>query len=276
MKTFETCATAARAGLLIAVCLVPVAALARSLEIGGTGAAIGTMKVLAEEYRGIDPSFGLTVIAGLGSGGGIKAAAAGALDFAVVSRPLKPQEQAEGLQAVEYGRTPFVVVTNKQGVENLSLQQLARIIGSGTPTWDDGTPVRLVLRPASDVDTGLLADFSPGVKQSLADAHLRGGMVRAITDQESADESERLPGSLGTSTVALLRSEKRTLRMVGIDGVMPSPENFASGAYRHGKTMAVVTKRAPNEATRKFLEFIASDKGRQILVRLGHLVPSNH
>jgi len=276
MKTKGKCSTAAWTGLLIAVCMSPLGAAAKPLKIGGTGAAIGTMQALAEEYRHVDPSFGLNVVAGLGSGGGIKAVAAGALDFAVSGRHLKPQEEADGLRALEYGRTPFVVVTNKEGVDNLSLLRLAGIIGSNSPTWGDGTPVRLVLRPVADADTELLGEFSPGVKQALADAHKRGGMVRAITDQESADESERLPGSLGTSTLALLRSEKRTLQVVRIDEVAPTPENFTSGAYPHGKTMTIVTKGAPNEATQKFLDFIASDTGRQVLVRLGHLVPSNH
>jgi len=276
MNTKGNCRTAAWASLIIAVCMAPLTAVAKPLKIGGTGAAIGTMQVLAEEYRQVDPSFALTIIAGLGSGGGIKAAAAGALDFALSGRPLKAQEQAEDLRAHDYGRTPFVIVTNKEGVENLSLLQLERIIGSSSPTWEDGAPVRLVLRPVTDADTELLGAFSPGVKQALADAHKRGGMVRAITDQESAEESERLPGSLGTSTVALLRSEKRALRVVNIDGVAPTPQNFASGVYPHGKTMIIVTKGPPNEATQKFLDFIASEKGRLVLVRLGHLVPSTH
>ena len=52
-----------------------------------------------------------------------------------------------------------------------------------------------------------------------------------------------------------------------------NPQNFASGAYPHGKLMTIVTQGKANEATQKFLDFIASDKGRQVLVRLGHLPP---
>jgi len=272
MKEHGKSGAAAWAALFFSFCVTPLAG-AEPLKTGGTGAATGTIQVLAEEYRREQPSFTLAVVDGLGSTGGIKAVTAGALDFALVGRPLKAQEQAAGLVELEYGRTPFVIVTNKEGVDNLSLVQLASLIAGDTPTWPDGSPVRLVLRPVADADTELLGRFSPGVKEALAVAHKRGGMVRAITDGESANESERLAGSLGTSSVALLRSEKRALRVLSVDGILPTPENFASGAYPHGKTMTIVTKGKPNEATQKFLDFMSSEKGRLVLVRLGHLMP---
>ena len=100
-------------------------------------------------------------------------------------------------------------------------------------------------------------------------------MVRAITDHESANESERLPGSLGTASISLLRAEKRKLKALSIDGVAPTLENYASGAYPHGKTLVIVTNGIPGENTRKFLEFIASEKGQRALMQLGFLVPSS-
>ena len=275
MKAVGRCSSKLWVGLLFAIGLTPLGA-AQPLKTGGTGAAIGTIEVLAQAYRSREPSFQVSVVPGLGSTGGVKAVAAGALDFALVGRPLKPQERADGLVSHEFGRTPFVIVTNKPGVDKLSMSQLERLIGDDSPAWSDGTPVRLVLRPVSDGDTALLGEFSPGVKAALAAAHARGGMVRAITDQESASESERLEGSLGTSSLGLLRAEKRKLTVVTIDGIAPTLQNYASGAWPHGKTMMIVTKGRPNLATQKFIDFIASDSGRQILVDLGHLVTAAH
>lgn len=265
----------ASAAMLLAVWFTPLAA-AESLKAGGTGGAIGTIQALAEAYRKKNPSFELTIVPNLGSTGGIKAVAAGAIDFGLSSRPLKANEQAAGLRSLVYGRTPFVIVTNKAGVTDLSVKQLASFLADGEPRWPDGAPLRLVLRPVSDADTLLLGEFSPEVKQALAGAQSRGGMVRAITDQESADQSERLPNSLGTSSLALLRSEKRALNVVAIDGVEPTIENFIKGTYPHGKTMTIVTRGAPSPDTQKFLDFIASDEGRDVLVRLGHVVVGAH
>ena len=273
MKARGNGGLAAWAGLLIAVCMSPAIAASKPLMAGGTGAALGTIKVLAEEYRRQHPGFLLTVMPGMGSSGSIKATTAGLIDFAMVSRGLTAQERTDGLVAFEYGRTPFVLVTNKKGVANLTVAQLASIIADPAPTWDDGTRVNLVLRPAIRDDTELLARFSPAIRNALAVARQHGGIVRSTSTQESADASERLPGSLGTSTLALLKSEKRALSVIGIDGVQPTLKNFASGAYPHGKTLAIVTKGKPNASTQNF---IVSDKGREVLARLGHLAPTTH
>ena len=130
----------------------------------------------------------------------------------------------------------------------------------------------MVLRPAADAETVVLGEFSPEIKHALAAAHARPGMVRAATDQESADQSERLAGSLGTSSLALVRSEKRPLQIIEIDGVQPTPESVARGTYPYAKTFVLVTKGTPAPTTQRFFDFIASDEGREVLVRLGHLV----
>lgn len=269
MNSFKTVATVAT---LLCTLVVPALAHAETLKMGGTGGAIGTMHVLADAYRKKDPAFQLSIIPNLGSNGGLKAVAAGAVDFAVIGRELKADERAAGLKGVLYGRTPLLIVTNKQGVKSLTRAQLAALIGNPAASWPDGTAVRLVLRPVVDAETVTLGEFSPEIKHALAAAHARPGMVRAATDQESADQSERLAGSLGTSSLALVRAEKRPLQILDVDGVQPSPENVARGIYPYAKTFVLVTKGAPSASTQRFIDFIASDEGREVLVRLGHLV----
>lgn len=267
----------ARAGACLALALaagLPAGpAAAERLRTGGTGSALGTMRLLAEAYRKKEPSFELQVVPSLGSGGGIKAAVAGALDFAVVSRALKPEEAA-GMTAVEYGRTPFVVVTNKAGVAELSTAQLADILAGRVTQWNDGTPIRLVLRPVSDHDNTLLAGFSPQMKQAVDAAHARPGMVVGVTDQDSADEAERLPGSIGTSSLALLLAEGRRLQPVALDGVKPTLQALAQGRYPHVKPMYIVTRDKPTGSVRRFVDFVLSAEGREVLARVGHVTGS--
>lgn len=246
---------------------------AETVRIAGTGAALGTLERLASEYRKRQPGFRYEVIPGLGSGGGLKALAKGAIQVALVSRPLQPEERAADLVEVEYGRTPFVVVTAKPGVRSISSAELVDLYGSVSARWPDGTPVRPVLRPASDVDSSLLANLSPGMKAALAAAMAREGMVIATTDRESADAIEKLPGAIGTSSLALLLSEGRRLTALAIDGVQPSVKTLADGSYPHAKAMSMVVRRAPQEWTAKFLDFIASGDGRRILVETGHVLP---
>ena len=83
---------------------------AATLKIGGTGAALGTMRILADQFVRKRPDISVVIPDSLGSGGGIKAVLAGALDIALSSRQLKPKEQNAGAKATQYATTPFVLV----------------------------------------------------------------------------------------------------------------------------------------------------------------------
>jgi phosphate transport system substrate-binding protein len=234
------------------------------------------MTLLAQAYSQIDPSFQLEVVPNLGSTGGIKALLSGATHIAVASRNPKPEESAAGLRAHEVGRTAFVLATTKENVTGLTLPEVADLYAGRQSKWSDGQAVRLVLRPASDHDTALLAAFSPGVKDAVAIAMAREGMVFAMTDQDSADAIERLPGGLGTSSLALLMSERRRARALSIDGVTPTVANVASGRYPYVKPLVLLVKAGAPASLMQFVAFVGSAAGRCILTEAGTDVSSAH
>ncbi len=256
--------------LLIGVFFLSAAS-AQVVRLGGTGAALGSMALLAKAYQQREPGFQFEIVPNLGSAGGVRALNAGAIQLAVIGRALKPQETATGLQLLPYGQTAFVLISNKAGIEGMSLAQLAEIYAGKSPRWSDGQIVRLVLRPAADGDTALLAAFSPSMKTGLEAAQAREGMVVAMTDQDSVDAVERLPGALGTTSLSLLLSERRRARALAIDGVAPTIENMASGRYPYLKTMYLASKPDAPASVGKFVAFVRSDAGRRILVETGHI-----
>jgi phosphate transport system substrate-binding protein len=257
--------------LLLCAATTLTSARAETLRFGGTGSAIGTVKLLAQAYRRIDPTFEIELVPNLGSGGGIKAVLVGATQLGAASRALQPDEVAAGARAVEYGRTPFMLVTSRAGLAGLSLSEVADLYSMRQRRWPDGQLVRLVLRPRSDADTALLASFSPAVKAGLEHAMAQEGMVVGKTDQEAVDSVERLSGALGTTTLALLLSEKRRALPLAIDGVAPTVANLANGSYPFGKTMYLVVRADANPSVLKFVEFAGSPAGRRLLAETGHL-----
>lgn len=249
------------------------AARADALRFGGTGSAIGTIKRLALAYQQVDPGFQLELVPNLGSSGGLKALGSGAIQLAAVSRPLRPEESAAGLRSLEYGRTAFVLATRKEGVTGLTRQQVADLYAGRQARWPDGQAVRLVLRPASDADAVLLASFSPEIKAGVEAAQAREGMVLGMTDQETVDAIERLPGGLGTASVALLLSEQRQARALAIDGVAPTLAHVESGRYPYIKTMHLVMRADAPAALTRFVAFVGSAAGRRVLAETGHVPP---
>jgi phosphate transport system substrate-binding protein len=246
---------------------------AQTLRVGGTGSALGTIRLMADAFARQDSTqASLTIVPNLGSSGALRALQAGAIDVALASRSLKAEETAAGLVGFEYGRSPFVFVTSKPGVKNITAAMVADILSGRKASWPDGQPVRFVMRPQSDGDNVLLASFSPDIETALKIAHQRPGMVMAPTDQEAADEAERLPGSLAANTLALVLAERRKLNVIAFDGKAPSAQALAAGSYPYFKRLLIVTRGAPSGAMRQFIEFVKSPKGRAILEASGHFV----
>jgi phosphate transport system substrate-binding protein len=113
---------------------------------------------------------------------------------------------------------------------------LAKIVAAEKPTWADGTPIRIILRPRSDTDTALLGELFPGMTDAIESARRRAEVPTAATDQDNAALADRTPGSLIGTTMTQIKTEHRNLHAVPLDGVEPTLANFESGAYRFSKS----------------------------------------
>jgi phosphate transport system substrate-binding protein len=250
------------------------AAAAEEIKIGGTGTALGTMRLLAETFSKQNPDVRVTVLPSLGSGGGIKAVEKGAVDIAVSSRPVKEDERSLGLMESEYARTPFVfAVSIKSKVTSITSGQIADLYAGRTRTWPDGSRIRPVLRPAGEADTDQIKKMGPAIAEALNLAEKIPGTPSAVTDQQAADEIERIPGAFGATTLALIKSEDRSLRALELNGVAATAQNAAGGLYPHYKRLYVVTRPKQVAAVQRFIAFLRSPGGVEILVRNGHWTP---
>jgi len=259
----------------LAAVVVPPAWATETVRVAGTGASLGLMRTLAEEFSRQRPDIRVTVVANLGSSGAIAAVRENAIDLGVSSRPLKPEEMESGLKAMPFASTPFVIAANPEVVvPGLSLQQLAAIFSGESARWPDGVPVRLILRPQRDFDTGALRRMSEEMNRAVTSAQARHGLTVAITDQDSADALEKVPGSLGTSSLALIVTEGRKIKPLAIDGVAPSVEGLKTGAYPFVKPRLLVTGGSPSAATQAFIAFLRSPATGSVLARYGALTAS--
>lgn len=244
------------------------------IKIGGTGAALGSMQLLAEEFTARNPDIRVTMVPSLGSGGSIKAVLAGAIGLALTSRAITESERKLGAVELEYARTPFVfAVSTKSKVSAISSAELADIYAGKMVSWADGSPVRIVLRPVSDIDTEMVRNISPAIGRALAAAQARPGVQFSVNDQDAAADLERIHGAVGPSSLALIVSEKRALRALKLDGREPTPSNAASGAYPYYKRLFLVTGSKRPAAVERFVAYLQSPAGRKILTGNGQWIP---
>lgn len=246
-------------------------AYADEIRIGGTGAALGTMTILADAFVKRQPDAKFNVLPSIGSGGGIKAVLQGAIHIAVSSRALNATERTAGAVEFEYGRTPFVFATAAAGkTTGLTTQNLIDIYSGSMGQWPDGSRIRLVLRPVGDSDSEIIKAISPAMREAKNAAEQRKGMLFTVTDQETATAIEGTPGALGPTTLALLLSEKRPLKALALNGVAPDAKSLADGAYPLFKQMYIVTSPKSPPSALAFVAFVRSAAGREILQQNGH------
>lgn len=242
------------------------------LKIGGVGSSLGPMRIIADAFEKSHPQVKVKILPSLGSTGGTRAVLSGAIDIGLSGRSMKDDERQQGAVETEYAKSPFVFVTNSiSAATDLKIHELAEIYEGKRQAWPDGSRVRLVLRPAADVDTSMLESISPEMSRAVKIALSRSGMIVAITNQESDEAVEKIPGSLGTSTLTQVISEKRKLKILAVDGVMPTVRNLSQGSYPLVKSFFIVTKPKPSALAQKFIDFLRTREARKILEETGNI-----
>lgn len=244
---------------------------AETLEIRGTGATLGTMQALADAFARKQSAAAIEVLPSLGSSGGIKALAASAIDLAVSSRDLKDEERAQGLRSQAYRKTVVVFATHaNNSVHGVTSAELVAIFGGTQGAWPDGTPVRPVLRPKTETNTKLAEVRIPGLREAIRSTRTRSVVPMYFTDQEAADALECILGSVGTTSLSVIVSEKRHLKALVLNGHVPTPQSIADGSYPIIKTFYFVLPTKPSQLAKDFVNFTFSSEGQAILENTGH------
>jgi phosphate transport system substrate-binding protein len=241
-------------------------------QIGGTGMALAAIRQIADAFTAGTPGVTVTVLPSLGTGGGLAAVAAGAIDLALAARPLSNGERAKGLQGLAYARSPIAFVTNRDaGVQDITLAQAAQIFLGRVSAWPNGTPIRLVRREPSDADWTLLRSLSPAMAEAVRVALERPGLLTPATDQENADALERLSGALGVMSIGQIRAEGRDVVALSLSGTPPTVEALAAGRYPLARTLTIAWRDPPGPAARRFVAYLKSEESNRLLEQLGYI-----
>ncbi len=253
--------------LLSALLLFSCQVQAESLLVGGTGSAEPILNLLFAEFAKQEPTIQTRVIhPALGSGGGVNAVMANKIDLAVVSREAKPEEKAKIGRQFVWCKTPFVMVSNGgQRPNGYTADELAKVYQGSLSTWDDGKPIRLILRDINDSDSAVLKKMSPAMEAAVKAANQRPGMVFGSDDLETLDIETRTFGSLGPSNLGVLHNTGSRLQVLSLNGVTPSLANLQNGTYPWHKILVVMLPLKASPAAEKFARFLQSEKVAAIL-----------
>ena len=217
--------------IILAVSLAQASpARAGEIIVSGTGISLALMNEVGKTLNSEHPEVSVRVLPSMGSGGGIKALLDGILNVSFSVRRLTEKE-AESLQEVFCFVTALVFARNPRHVGNINLSELAKLYSDPSPTWPDGTRLKVILRASSGSEIPYLAKKVPGFEDAVATARKRSGVPVGMTDQMNAEIAEHMDGALAIMTLLQIKTEKRALSPVSLDGIEANVETLRSGRY---------------------------------------------
>lgn len=244
-----------------------------NIRVNGSGACLEMIRPLMDAYGKDHKNVSFQMEKPLGSSGAIKALLAGAIDIAIVARPLKNEEIAGGAKLKKYGKTPLAIVAEKKvPVNNISTGDLEDIYFGKKVKWPNGENIRIILRPRDDTDTIILKSLSPQMAKAVTKAGDRRGVMVAITDNDAAEALLKTDGSIGTAALTIVAVGKLPLKIVSLNGARPTRKNLENKTYPLAKEINFVTTARLSGDAAKFIEFIYSKKGRPMAEKTGVLI----
>lgn len=250
------------------------AASAQQLVIRGSdtlGAKLVPM--LAEEYKAKHPGVSFDISAE-GSATGLAAIIDGIAQIGMSSRRAKPTEMsAAAAKGVTLKPTIVcydgmaVVVNAKNPISKLNLRQVEQIFTGDVKDWSaTGGKAGKISIYTRNTASGTYADWKE----------------LAMKKREYASSSQKMAGNEqivaevaknanGVGYVGLAYINNPGIKVIAIDGVLPSKETVLAKKYAYSRPTFYYTNGEPSSEAAKFIEFSLSDAGQTIVEKSGYV-----
>jgi phosphate transport system substrate-binding protein len=229
--------------------------------------------LLGEAFERLYPQRKIEVPPSIGSTGGIQAVADGAVALGLISRSLKPPEKALGLTSIPYARTAVVIgVHPSVSDDGITFAQLVDIYRGTRTHWQDGRDIIVLTREPGDSSIEILEQVIAGFKEVFAESQQAKRWTTLHRDQEMNQTLTSKPYAIGLSDMGAITAEQLPIKVLKVNGTLPSADNVLNGRYPLVKTLSFVFKQDKlSEGAQAFMDFVRSPAGEQILRTHGYL-----
>lgn len=214
-----------------------------------------------EQNKGVTFTYNPT-----GSGSGISAVSEGRCDIGLSSRALKDDEKAGGLTETVLAYDGIaIIVNNENKVEDLTLDQIAKIYTGEITDWSEvgGGSGEIVLI-GREAGSGTRDGFesitntkdSCKYRQELTST---GDVITTVSQN---------PNAIGYASLA---SVKDTVKALKVGGVTPTEATVKDGSYVVQRPFVLVTKTGTtlSDAAQKFFDYVTSKDAAGIISAAG-------
>jgi phosphate transport system substrate-binding protein len=258
--------------LFFAVLATAAVASAQKLVIKGSD-TLGAKLVptLAEDYKTKHPGVSFE-IAAEGSTTGISAIIDGTAQIGMSSRRAKSTEmsaaQAKGVTlkpTIAAFDGMAVVVNAKSPISKLTPRQVEQIFTGDITNWSAaGGPAGTISVYTRNTASGTYSDWKDLAMKKRD--YAKSSQKMAGNEQIVAEVAKN-PNGIGYVGLAYIKSEG--IKVVAINGVLPSTETVLSKNYPYARPTFYYTNGEPHGEAAKFIEFALSPAGQKIVEQVG-------
>jgi phosphate transport system substrate-binding protein len=243
--------------------------LAGVYKLAGGDSSLEIVQALADAFAAKHPGVKFNIDPTLGSDPAITLSDDGSIDIGMASRYLTPEE-ATHVQTQLIGVAGTGIAVNAQNpLRTITSASVLDIYTGKLTDWSTlggiaGTIIPLVREPGSSARTtfesGLFAKNKPTYGATVLEIHEGEQMRQAIASYRH---------SVGMIGVKSEDPKAEGVRLLSVDGVMPTKSALRDGTYKFGRPLYLLVSKSktPKPAVAAFLEFVSSADGQKILDR---------
>ncbi len=206
----------------------------------------------------------------------------GTANIIFCAEPSADQMERAAQQGIEFNMTPlgteaFVLFVNKDNpINNITSEQIRGIYSGEITNWKEiggeDQPILPYQRPKDSGSQTILENIIMKVVPIMEPAKedvavMMGGIIEQVSVYTN------YPNAIGYSFLFFSTEmvNNNEIKLLSIDGVMPSKETIQSGEYIFTGLFYAITSGNESENTKKFIDWMVSDEGQYLIEQTGYI-----
>lgn len=242
-----------------------------SSSLSGTVATDGSTSMekvigyLSEAFMQENPNVKVTYNP-TGSGSGIEAVGKGSCDIGLASRDLTDDEKSSGLTQTTIAVDGIAMIVNPDnGVEDLTLDQIAQIYTGAITNWKDvgGVDSEIVVI-GREAASGTRDGF-----ETITDTKDKCKYAQELTS--TGDVIQTVAGNPNAIGYASLADLNDSVKAIKVGGVAPTEDTVKDGSYKIQRNFNLITKDGTklSDAAQAFFDYCTGSDAGQYISKAG-------
>ena len=241
-----------------------------TISLAGSTSMEKLCEAMSESFMADNQGITVTVEY-VGSGAGIESLSKGSVDIGNSSRNLKPEELSNGCVENVVALDGIAVIVDKNnGVTDISSENLKKLYTGEIKNWKElGGADEAVVVIGREAGSGTRDAFEELLElKDKCDYAQQLDSTGAVLAKVAST-----PGAIGYVSLDVVDD---SVVSVSIDSVEANEQNILAGKYLLSSPFVMATKgdvSSQNELVQKWFEYVNSEKGKEIIKKVGLIVP---